>query len=113
MPAADKAHLSQRELEETEYIKDILKELQRWLETADFGPDDNKLVHTCQDDGLPKASEPLLFAIGFEQEVLTVYGIMELRLMYRQTHKIQCRKAQKLDRSDTYPNLGGKRNSLR
>lgn len=69
MTGSDEAHLKQRQLEDIEGIDDILEDLGKWLAKAKFSTDD-KGVQLCADDGLPKASQQLLIATGFEDKVV-------------------------------------------
>lgn len=68
MTGSDEAHLKQRQLDEIEGINDILDSLGEWIASADFGKEE-KGIQLCVDKGLPKASQPLLTATGFQNTI--------------------------------------------
>lgn len=66
--SSESSHLVQQELEDVEGLDDILDDLQNWLAKAKFGEEKHG-VRECAEKELPKASQRLLVAAGFQKKV--------------------------------------------
>ena len=70
MVASQQNHLHQKKLTGSD-AKEILSQLGKWLENADF--EDDGTLEKCADPGLDQACKPLLVELGIYEKVLSTY----------------------------------------
>lgn len=63
-------HLHQKKLTGSD-VKEILSQLGKWLENADF--EDDGTLEKCADPGLDQACKPLLVELGIYEKVLSTH----------------------------------------